>query len=193
VTTPIILASTSPYRRALLERLRVPFTCVAPDVDEDTYKIRINEPEDLARILAEAKTKSVSWHHPDAIVIGSDQVAAVGKEILGKPGTFEKAHDQLRMMAGQCHHLYTGVAVGRGDEFSCSVSVTVLRMRPLTDDEIDRYLRADEPYDCCGSYKFESLGISLFDSISTPDPTGITGLPLMDLADQLRHLGIPVP
>ena len=189
----LILASTSPYRRALLERLGIPFRCVSPRVDEDAWKGRGLAPRELAEALAEAKADSLRPHEPGATIIGSDQVAVVGDRVLSKPGTREAAVLQLSSMAGREHSLVTAMAVRHGDRLLRHTDVTVLRMRALGRDAIVRYVEADLPLDCAGSYKLESRGIALFEAIDTRDPTAITGLPLVALTTMLRDLGFRVP
>lgn len=190
---PLILGSTSPYRRELLQRLRLPFTCVAPQVDETP---RFGEaPVAIAQRLARAKAQDVARRHPDAIVIGSDQVAELDGQPLGKPGTHERAVAQLRTMSGRTVVFHTALAVvchatGYAADDLASVEV---RFRPLTDAEIERYLRAETPYDCAGSAKSEGLGIALLDAIVSDDPTALVGLPLIRTARLLRAAGMTLP
>ncbi|WP_254507394.1 Maf family protein [Anatilimnocola floriformis] len=195
MTTQLILASTSKYRRQLLERLRVPFECVAPNVDERALQAKLPsaEPEQIARELARAKAEEVAARYPSAAVIGSDQVCTCDGQILGKPGTAELAIEQLQFLAGKTHRLITAVCVISGNEIEQLRDVTELKMRPLTQGEIERYVAADQPLDCAGSYKLECLGISLFESITSADHTAITGLPLALVAKVLRDLGWNVP
>lgn len=191
----LILASTSRYRRELLERLRVPFRCVAPLVAEETVQSRFaaDDAEHLAEHLAEAKARAVAETHPEAVVIGSDQVCVCEGTILHKPATVERAREQLQFLAGKTQRLITAVClVSRGETVQAK-DVTQLKMRLLTSDEIERYIAVDRPLDCAGSYKLESLGISLFESIISDDHTAITGLPLMLVARQLREFGFRVP
>lgn len=193
-TLPLVLASSSRYRRALLERLRLPFVCVSPEVDERAFAARITDPVALALVLSEAKAEAVARAHPEAIVIGSDQVAALGDRILEKPGTHPLAVEQLRALRGREHALHTGLALVVPERGVVSDVISVrLTMNPLTDDAIERYLRADEPYDCCGSYRIESLGIALFSAVATEDFTAIEGLPLLTLARRLREAGLRLP
>ncbi len=189
----LILASTSPYRRALLERLRVPFDCVAPDADETP---RAGESAlDLSQRLARTKAESVASRFPDAVVIGSDQVAVLGERKLGKPGTVERCIEQLTLSSGREVAFVTAVCVanGRARSGDFHVDRTVVRFRELTRAEIERYIAADNPLDCAGGFKAESLGIALFERIESEDPTGLTGLPLIWLCGALRRAGIPVP
>lgn len=190
---PLVLASTSSYRRALLARLGVPFTWLAPGVDEAAAKATASAPDALASLLARAKAAAVARGQPDAVVIGSDQVVAVDGLVLDKPGDRERAIAQLQRLRGRSHRLITAVAIahpGGWCEFVCDA---VLHMRPLDDQEILRYVDRDQPFDCAGSYKLEQLGIALFDAIATADHTTITGLPLRQLAQALRSLGFAIP
>jgi septum formation protein len=191
----IILASTSKYRQQLLERLRIPFTCVAPNVDEAamTEKFAKIDAEQIALMLARAKAEEVASRYPEAVVIGSDQVCECAGQLLSKPGTAERAREQLRLLAGKTHRLITAVCVVQGADSELVRDVTELKMRPLTPAEIARYVAADQPLDCAGSYKLECLGISLFESIKSDDHTAITGLPLSLVADILRRKGWQVP
>lgn len=190
---PLILASTSKYRRELLERLQIPFTCQSPGVDESRWKEQRLEASRLAQELATAKSHAVWQKHPDSIVIGSDQVAEISGEILDKPGSFDRAAQQLQWLAGQTHSLWTAVAISSPEGCELFLDQTILTMRSLTQDEIHRYLTADKPFDCAGSYKLESLGISLFERIISADQTAIIGLPLMATAHHLRRRGYQIP
>ena len=189
----IILASTSPYRRELLARLRLPFRTARPEVDET--RLPGEAPAALASRLALAKAQAVAAQHPAAIVIGSDQVAHAGDEIFGKPGTIERAIAQLRQMSGQTVLFQTAMAVIRQqDGIVLQESVpTEARFRTLTDAEITRYVATEQPLDCAGSAKAEALGISLLDALTSDDPTAIIGLPLIRLAHMLRTLGVALP
>jgi septum formation protein len=186
----LILGSTSRYRRDLLERLRLPFECVAPQVDETP--LAGERPADLALRLALAKAHAVAALSPGAVVIGSDQVADLDGEPIGKPGSHEGAVAQLRAMSGRSIVFQTAVAVVhalRGFEASARVPVTV-RFRVLSDDEIEQYLRVEQPYDCAGSAKSETLGIALLEAIESDDPTALVGLPLIRTCALLRQAGI---
>ncbi|WP_459557044.1 Maf family protein [Lacunimicrobium album] len=191
--SPLILASSSRYRRMLLERLRIPFDSISPDVDEEAVKQQVADPMQLATTLARAKAIRIFEAHPDTTVIGSDQLAACDDQILGKPHAEENAINQLLSLAGRTHHLITAVFIASPDGHKEFVDITRLTMRPLTRDEARRYVHADQPLDCAGSYKFESLGVTLFDAVKTEDMTAITGLPLMKLAQSLRELGYQIP
>lgn len=187
---PIVLGSTSRYRRELLERLRLPFSVSAPDVDETPTPGE--SPHDLARRLALAKARAVAAQHPDAIVIGSDQVADLAGQPLGKPGEHARAVEQLRKMRGQTVIFQTALAVvcqATGFEAVDLAAVRVV-FRDLSDDEIEAYLQAEKPYDCAGSAKSEGLGIALLESIDNDDPTALIGLPLIRTARLLRQAGV---
>jgi septum formation protein len=186
----LILGSTSPYRRELLGRLRVPFDVVSPEVDERPL---IDEaPMALAVRLAVAKARAVSQRFPSSVVIGSDQVAELNGEPLGKPGDHERATAQLRRMRGQPVLFHTAVAVvcDESGYFAQSLSSVRVVFRNLTDVEIENYLLAETPYDCAGSAKSEGLGIALLESIDSDDPTALVGLPLIRTAAMLRAAGI---
>ena len=189
----LILGSTSPYRRALLQRLRLDFPVAAPDVDETA--LPGEAPRDLALRLALAKAHAVAAHNPGAVVIGSDQVADLAGQPLGKPGTHERATAQLRQMSGHSVIFQTAVAVvcpETGFE-QVDLAPDVVRFRELSDAEIERYLRAEQPYDCAGSAKSEGLGISLLDAIDSDDPTALIGLPLIRTCRMLRAAGLVLP
>ncbi len=190
-TPRLILGSTSRYRRELLNRLRLPFDVSAPQVDETPLTNEL--PASLAMRLALAKAQAVAASVPDdAVVIGSDQVADVDGEPIGKPGTHERAVAQLRRMSGRAIVFQTAVAVVRaatGFEQALLVPVRV-RFRPLADDEIEHYLRLEQPYDCAGSAKCETLGIALLSAIESDDPTALVGLPLIRTCDLLRAAGL---
>lgn len=189
----IILASTSPYRRELLARLRLPFTTAKPHVDET--RLPGEAPAALASRLALAKAQAVAAQHPAAIVIGSDQVAHIGDEIFSKPGTAEHARAQLRQMSGQTVLFQTALALIRQQDGIVlqENEPTEVRFRTLTDAEITRYVEMEQPLDCAGSAKAEALGISLLDALRSNDPTAIIGLPLIRLAHMLRTLGVTLP
>lgn len=189
----LVLGSTSRYRRELLQRLGLPFDVVGPHVDETPQP---NEaPAALAQRLALAKAQAVAAQRPDAIVIGSDQVADLHGQPLGKPGTHERAVAQLRQMSGQTVLFQTAVAVvcAATGLAACELAVVRVVFRDLTDAEIERYLRAEQPYDCAGSAKSEGLGITLLDHIDNDDPTALIGLPLIRTARLLRQAGLQLP
>jgi septum formation protein len=186
----LILASTSRYRRELLERLKLPFEVRAPGVDETP---RPGEPPAaLAQRLALAKALAVSRLEPDAIVIGSDQVADLDGHAIGKPGTHERAVAQLRQMSGRRVIFQTAIAVVRPSSgyVGQSLAPVAVSFRTLDADEIEHYLRTEQPYDCAGSAKCETLGITLLRAIESDDPTALVGLPLIRTAEMLRAAGL---
>jgi septum formation protein len=189
----LVLGSTSRYRRELLGRLGLPFDVAAPDVDESP--LAGERPEPLARRLAVAKARAVARRHPGAIVIGSDQVADLDGEPLGKPGDHANALAQLRRMSGRRVVFQTAVAVICEDlNFEAlELAAVVVRFRTLDDAEIERYLRLEQPYDCAGSAKSEGLGIALLEAIESDDPTALVGLPLIRTCRMLRAAGMRVP
>ena len=189
----LVLGSTSPYRRELLQRLRLPFETTAPAVDETPQPGEA--PRALALRLALAKAHAVAALHPQAVVIGSDQVADLAGQPLGKPGTHERATAQLRQMRGQTVVFQTAVAVVcQATGFAqVDLAAVEVRFRDLTDAEIERYLRAETPYDCAGSAKSEGLGIALLEAIHNDDPTALVGLPLIRTARLLRAAGLTLP
>jgi septum formation protein len=189
---PLVLGSTSAYRRELLGRLRLPFEVASPQVDETPHADE--KPADLALRLALAKARDVAQRHPSAVVIGSDQVADLQGEPLGKPGTHERAVAQLQRMRGQTVIFQTALAVvclESGFERSDIAAVRVV-FRDLSDEEIERYLRAEQPYDCAGSAKSEGLGIALLERIDNDDPTALVGLPLIRTCQFIRAAGVTV-
>jgi septum formation protein len=187
---PLILGSTSLYRKELLSRLQIPFDTAAPDVDETP---RANEPpKDLAMRLALAKARAVALKHPEAVVIGSDQVADLEGVPLGKPGNHTNATLQLQQMRGKTVIFQTALSVvclATAYERTDLAAVKV-KFRNLSDAEIESYLRAEEPYDCAGSAKSEGLGISLLEAIESDDPTALIGLPLIRTCQMLREAGV---
>ena len=189
---PLILGSTSPYRRELLQRLRLPFEVVRPEVDETPHAGEL--PVALAQRLAMEKALAVARQHPQAVVIGSDQVADLDGEPLGKPGTHERAVAQLQRMRGHTVVFQTAVAVvcmesGFAEQALAQVKV---QFRQLSDAAIETYLRAEEPYDCAGSAKSEGLGIALLEQIDNQDPSAVVGLPLIHTCRLLRAAGLPL-
>ena len=189
----LVLGSTSRYRRELLQRLGLPFAVAAPDVDETP--LQGEAPRALALRLALAKAHAVAAQHPDAVVIGSDQVADLHGQPLGKPGTHKRASAQLQRMSGETVIFQTAVAVvcaATGFE-QVDLAPVEVRFRTLTGDEIERYLHAEQPYDCAGSAKSEGLGISLLDAILSDDPTALVGLPLIRTCRMLRAAGLTLP
>lgn len=188
---PLILASTSKYRGELLAQLGWDFQAVAPGVDEDKIKQKGFSPTELAIELSKLKAQAVSCKYPHACVIGSDQVCNLDGMILDKPGTAEKATEQLSRMQGKSHELITAVTVLHPDGIETILNKTILHMRPLTLQQIHQYVKEDQPLDCAGSYKLESRGIKLFHKIEMSDQTAIIGLPLIELTTVLLKLGYP--
>lgn len=189
---PLVLGSTSRYRKELLQRLGLPFETASPQVDETPQPGEA--PAVLATRLALEKARDVARRHPDAVVIGSDQVADLHGQPLGKPGTHERAVAQLRQMRGQTVIFQTAVAVvcqATGFERVDLAPVRVV-FRDLGDAEIEHYLRAEQPYDCAGSAKSEGLGIALLERIDNDDPTALVGLPLIRTCQLIRAAGVPV-
>ncbi len=189
----LILASTSPYRRALLERLRIPFQTVSPDADETP--LATEQPAQTAERLALAKARSVQSRHPRSLIIGSDQVAFCDGLRLDKPGNHASAMRQLQHASGKSVSFITAIALlnATSDRTQIRVVSTAVKFRVLSDDEIERYLRLEPAYDCAGSAKAEALGISLIESIESPDPSALIGLPLIALCTMLREEGVPLP
>jgi septum formation protein len=189
---PLILASTSRYRQALLARLGVAFETVPPQVDE--ARIPGEEPQELVRRLAEAKARAVGARAM-ALVIGSDQVATCRGEVLGKPGAHAPAQAQLRRLSGSCVTFLTGLCLFNSARGSLQLDIVPFRVhfRDLDEGQIDRYLRQDRPYDCAGSFKSEGLGITLFKRMEGDDPTALVGLPLIRLTDMLTNEGLLLP
>jgi septum formation protein len=190
---PLILASTSPYRRTLLERLRVPFGTQAPGIEE-AYAAQETPPE-RARRLALAKAQAVGRRFPEAVVIGSDQVAAAAGAVLDKPGDAVRARAQLAQLAGGGAQFFTACAVIQHSRAFLAehLDTTQVTFRSLTAQEIERYLAQDCPFDCAGSFKSEALGITLLERLESVDPTALIGLPLIWLAQTLRSLGYALP
>lgn len=190
---PLVLASSSPYRRDLLTRLRLAFTWSAPHIDETRHA---NEAaEALVRRLSRQKAQALSATHPQHLIIGSDQVAILGTQILGKPHTLERAREQLMAVSGNSVTFLTGLtllnsATGFG-QTDC-IPFTV-HFRSLSEAQIMRYLSAEQPYDCAGSFKSEGLGITLFDAIDNRDPSALVGLPLIATCRLLRQAGFVLP
>ncbi len=192
ISRPLILGSTSRYRAELLGRLRIPFEVVAPDVDETPEPGE--SPLALAQRLALAKARAVARQHPAAVVIGSDQVANLHGEPLGKPGSHERAVAQLQRMSGHTVVFHTAVAVvcqASGFEALDFADVRVV-FRTLADEDIERYLRLEQPYDCAGSAKSEGLGIALLERIDNDDPSALVGLPLIRTCQMIRRAGVDV-
>jgi septum formation protein len=189
----IVLASTSTYRKALMERLGVPFRCASPPFRESSIPPEGLAPRRLAEALAAGKAESVSRLAPEAVVVGCDQLVHLDGRILGKPGSVDRAVAQLEAMSGRTHELITAMVVIAGARRSTHTDVARLSMRRLGRSGIERYVAADRPLDCAGSYKIESRGVVLFERIEGADFTAITGLPLMALARILGELGFDTP
>ena len=187
----LILASTSVYRRELLERLRIPFEIISPKVDE--APLPGEGTLNLALRLAKAKAAIVAKDHPDAWVIGSDQVADLCGAALGKPGNFERAMAQLQLMRGATVTFHTALCLMHGATETTLSIPTEVTFRKLSDEILEAYLHAEEPYDCAGSAKSEGLGISLLETIESDDPTALIGLPLIALSGLLRDAGFVIP
>jgi MAF protein len=190
---PLVLASSSPYRRELLSRLRLPFTWNAPSIDES--RLTDEDAFSLVRRLAQEKARTLAPSHPKHLIIGSDQVAVLGQNILGKPHTFERAHAQLLAASGNSVTFLTGLALLNSETGHCQVDCVpfTVHFRALSESQIRRYLEAEQPYDCAGSFKAEGLGISLFRSTEGSDASSLIGLPLIRLVDMLRDSGLDIP
>ena len=190
---PLILASTSSYRRILVERFGLPFETVPPQVDEE--HLGVESPSDRALRLATAKAEEVAARYPGAVVIGSDQVAAAGHKVLDKPGDATNCRAQLMTLSGTDARFYTGCAVigPAGSVRLVHLDTTTVFFRSLSAKEIERYIEREKPFDCAGGFKAEALGITLFESIESKDPTALIGLPLIWLACALRRAGYALP
>lgn len=193
---PLILASSSRYRQELLGRLRLPFLAIAPDIDETAFADE--SPLETSLRLARAKAETIARHHPGCLIIGSDQVATVDGEHIGKPGTHERALQQLQRMRGRTVHFHTALCLwdsraqstNSAQQQQLTAVATAVQFRNLPDAELDAYLYAEQPYDCAGSAKNEGLGIILLEKIESGDPTALTGLPLIALCGMLRAAGV---
>jgi septum formation protein len=193
ILPPLILASTSPYRRELLARLRLAFESMPPEVPEEHREGE--SPADRSLRLALAKSQAVARLHPGALVIGSDQVAAVGEQLLGKPGDAARCLAQLATLSGKTARFYTACAllgVNAGVRLA-HVDTTTVVFRSLSAAEIERYVACEQPYDCAGGFKAEGLGVALFECIESQDPTALIGLPLIWIAGALRGAGYHLP
>lgn len=189
----LVLASTSAYRRELLQRFNLPFEVARPDIDESP--LPGEHPRSTAERLAIEKARAVAGNFADALIIGSDQVAAMGDIRFGKPGTVERAVAQLKQMSGQTVIFHTALALLNTTTGEAQIDVvpTEVRFRTLSEDEIVRYVEKERPLDCAGSAKSEGLGITLLDALSGDDPNALVGLPLIALARMLRHEGVTLP
>lgn len=186
----LILASTSIYRSELLGRLKIPFQITAPDIDETS--LPGESAKQVAWRLSREKARAVATHHPDALIIGSDQVALLGEQQLGKPLTHENAVHQLRTMRGRSVYFYTALTLlnARNDETQTEIATNCVSFRNFSDNEIESYLRKEQPYHCAGSAKSEGLGIALISRMEGDDPTALIGLPLILLVSMLRNQGV---
>lgn len=186
----LILASSSPYRATQLDQLQLAFQCLSPDIDEQPAPEETAE--SIAHRLSIEKAKTVAKHAPEAIIIGSDQTAALGETILGKPGSAENAIQQLQACSGQTAIFYTGIALYQGttDKLYSNVVSTRVKFRTLTNQQITNYVRQEQPLNCAGSFMCEGLGIALFEEISSSDPSALIGLPLIALTSALNRFGI---
>jgi septum formation protein len=189
-TPRLILASSSAYRRELLGRLRLPFEAISPDIDETPHPGET--PDATALRLAVEKARAIAASHPDALVIGSDQVATLDSEQIGKPGDHARALAQLQKMRGREVVFHTALCLwdARTGTHQLENVQTFVTFRDLPEDELDAYLRIEQPYDCAGSAKNEALGIAILERIDSPDPTALTGLPLIALTTMLRRAGV---
>lgn len=190
---PLVLASSSPYRRELLARLRLPFTWAAPAIDETPKPAE--SATTLVQRLAESKARALREQYPAHLIIGSDQVAVLGEQILGKPHEFERAKQQLMAASGSSVTFLTGLALLDSASGRCQVDAVsfTVHFRALSEEQISRYLQAEQPYDCAGSFKAEGLGVSLFRATEGEDGTSLIGLPLIRLVQMLDREGIAVP
>jgi len=184
----LILASSSRYRHEMLSRLGLPFEAISPNIDETP--LPGESPAALSLRLSRAKAEAVCALHPGAIVIGSDQVATIDDQPIGKPGNFQRAREQLRMLSGRTVEFHSALCVHDGDRFEIDDVVTHCEFSDLTDDQIDAYLHREKPFDTAGSAKAEGLGIALMRAMHSNDPTAIIGLPLIALCRMLRSFGI---
>jgi septum formation protein len=191
--TRIILASKSPYRKQLLNRLGLEFDCIDSGLDESIIKAQISEPIELTQELSKEKARIIAKRQPEAIIIGSDQVCHFNGKILGKTGSYEGSLSQLMMLQGKKHQLVTSYVIITPSSEIVKTNITTLHMRNLNESQVKKYLSADNPIDCAGSYKLELNGISLFNKIETEDQTAIIGLPLISLSDDLISLGHSIP
>lgn len=190
---PLLLASSSPARRTLLARLGLPFATCSPDIDETA--LPGEDATQLTRRLSEAKARALAPRHANALIIGSDQALTLEGEILGKPGTHERARNQLARLSGHTVTFHTGLCLLNTRSGHCQVTTEPFEVsfRPLSGDQIERYLQADQPYGCAGSFKSEALGITLFERFHGRDPNSLIGLPLMALVDFLLAEGLTLP
>lgn len=189
----LVLASTSPFRREILEKLNIQFKTDNPNIDESP--IAGETPQQLVIRLAEAKARAVSKRHKKSLIIGSDQIAVHDHKILGKPGTHENAVQQLRLLSGHCVSFYTGLCLYNSESDRTQTACVPFNVffRTLSEKQIERYLKLEKPYNCAGSFKSESLGITLFDKLQGDDPNTLIGLPLIELVRMLEKENIYLP
>lgn len=190
---PIILASSSPYRQMLLQRLQLPFTAISPDIDETAHSDEA--PQALTKRLATEKAQALAKDHPQHLIIGSDEVACLDQQIIGKPYHFEQAFKQLKAASGKTVCFYTGLALLNTQTNHLQVDTIpfYVHFRKLSDDTITRYLETEQPYDCAGSFNAEGLGICLFSGTEGTDVTSLVGLPLIRLIDMLKVEQVTIP
>lgn len=193
MSLPLILGSTSPFRAEILQKLCISFDTAAPDINESP--LANESPSELVEHLSVCKAKKVAETHPAALIVGSDQVACVDQQILGKPHTHENAIEQLRFLSSKIVSFHTGLCLFNSESGNTQSTVEVFKVhfRALTDDQIERYLRNEQPYNCAGSFKSEALGISLFKKLEGDDPNTLIGLPLIRLVEFLSNEGLQVP
>jgi septum formation protein len=193
MSLPLILGSTSPFRAEILQKLCISFDTAAPDINESP--LANESPSELVERLSVCKAKKVAETHPAALIVGSDQVACVDQQILGKPHTHENAIEQLRFLSGKIVSFHTGLCLFNSESGNTQSTVEVFKVyfRALTDDQIERYLRNEQPYNCAGSFKSEALGVSLFKKLEGDDPNTLIGLPLIRLVEFLSNEGHQVP
>ena len=191
---PIILASASSYKKMLLERLGIPFTCWAPDIDESPKSAESGAA--LSQRLAEEKAHHIVQQFPQALVIGADQVAVLDGQILGKPGNHQRAVAQLSAQSGRTVLFHTAISTARCTlgklEFQSHINSTEVVFRQLSQQQINHYLEIEKPYDCAGSFKSEAMGISLFSAVNSNDPSALIGLPLIDLCSMLLEWDVNI-
>jgi septum formation protein len=193
MSKPIILGSTSPFRKELMEKLQIDFITDSPDIDET--RLETESPEEMVRRLSVGKAKKVAENHPNALIIGSDQCAVLEGEVMGKPGNHENAFQQLSKSSGKRVTFYTGLCLldSETNEYQLDCVPFYVTFRDLSEAEIHNYLHLDQPYNCAGSFKSEGLGITLFSKMQGDDPSTLIGLPLIRLCEMLRQHGVNLP
>ena len=189
---PLVLASTSPYRKAILKKFAIPFETASPDIDETA--LPKEHPEDLVQRLAQSKAKKVAQHYPNHLIIGSDQVASIDDKILGKPHTFENAMSQLEIINGRSVTFYTGLSLYNSQSKKAHVLCDKFHVhfKTLNEQQRSNYLKKEQPFNCAGSFKSEGLGIALFEKLEGDDPNSLIGLPLIRLIELLHKEGLDV-